>query len=265
MIWNKKKDGAENPGAETPAAQTTKAPVLFLQKNWKWIVPVVCVVIAGGVFLLKPKSANTTAVDPSYLEASPEVRDVSNTLSGTGTLNPANTYTVKSLVEGKVLTGEFEEGAMVLRAKIDMASSNMHFRDPIMYRIIKHPHHRTGEKWKVYPMYDFAHGQSDYFEGVTHSICTLEFVPHRPLYEYFVKELADETPPGSGCFPKEFFGETLRAEADKQKEKGCLLYKQKEPDPGGQQLRLSKRQPLVHPIFWPSEVLLCEACPEGAV
>ncbi len=89
--------------------------------------------------------------------------------------------------------GEFEEGSRVLRAKIDMASSNMHFRDPIMYRIIKHPHHRTGTTWKVYPMYDFAHGQSDYFEGVTHSICTLEFVPHRPLYDYFVDELADET------------------------------------------------------------------------
>lgn len=89
--------------------------------------------------------------------------------------------------------GEFEEGSRVLRAKIDMASSNMHFRDPIMYRIIKHPHHRTGTTWKVYPMYDFAHGQSDYFEGVTHSICTLEFVPHRPLYEYFVKELADDS------------------------------------------------------------------------
>ena len=89
--------------------------------------------------------------------------------------------------------GEFEEGSRVLRAKIDMASPNMHFRDPIMYRIIKTPHHRTGPKWKVYPMYDFAHGQSDYFEGVTHSICTLEFVPHRPLYEYFVKELADDT------------------------------------------------------------------------
>ena len=89
--------------------------------------------------------------------------------------------------------GEFEEGACVLRAKIDMASSNMHFRDPIMYRIIKHPHHRTGTTWKVYPMYDFAHGQSDYFEGVTHSICTLEFVPHRPLYDYFIDELADET------------------------------------------------------------------------
>ena len=89
--------------------------------------------------------------------------------------------------------GEFEEGRFVLRAKIDMASPNMHFRDPIMYRIIKHPHHRTGTKWNVYPMYDFEHGQSDYFEGVTHSICTLEFEVHRPLYEYFVKELADES------------------------------------------------------------------------
>ena len=89
--------------------------------------------------------------------------------------------------------GEFEEGRFVLRAKIDMASPNMHFRDPIMYRIIKHPHHRTGTKWNVYPMYDFAHGQSDYFEGVTHSICTLECEVHRPLYEYFVKELADDS------------------------------------------------------------------------
>lgn len=92
--------------------------------------------------------------------------------------------------------GEFEEGAMILRAKIDMAHSNMHFRDPIIYRIIKHPHHRTGRKWNVYPMYDFAHGQSDYFEGVTHSICTLEFVVHRPLYDYFIdryKELCDES------------------------------------------------------------------------
>ena len=87
--------------------------------------------------------------------------------------------------------GEFEEGSRVLRARIDMSSPNMHFRDPIMYRIIKYPHHRTGNKWNVYPMYEFAHGQSDYFEGVTHSICTLEFVPHRPLYDYFVRELAD--------------------------------------------------------------------------
>jgi glutaminyl-tRNA synthetase len=97
-------------------------------------------------------------------------------------------------------TGEIEEGAMVLRAKIDMANPNMHFRDPIIYRVVKHPHHRTGTKWKAYPMYDFAHGQSDFFEGVTHSLCTLEFVVHRPLYNLFVdwlkegKDLEDNRP-----------------------------------------------------------------------
>lgn len=91
----------------------------------------------------------------------------------------------------KMNTGEIPEGAMVLRAKIDMANPNMHFRDPIIYRIINKEHHRTGTKWKVYPMYDFAHGQSDYFEGVTHSVCTLEFVPHRPLYDYFIDELKE--------------------------------------------------------------------------
>ena len=91
--------------------------------------------------------------------------------------------------------GEFEEGSRVLRAKIDMSSPNMHFRDPIMYRIIKTPHHRTGTTWKVYPMYDFAHGQSDYFEGVTHSICTLEFVVHRPLYVFFVDDPAASSSP----------------------------------------------------------------------
>lgn len=88
--------------------------------------------------------------------------------------------------------GEIEEGKMVLRAKIDMANPNMHFRDPIIYRIITtHPHHRTGRRWNVYPMYDFAHGQSDYFEGVTHSICTLEFVVHRPLYDWFIDQFAE--------------------------------------------------------------------------
>ncbi len=88
--------------------------------------------------------------------------------------------------------GKVEDGKMVLRAKIDMASPNMHFRDPIMYRIITtHPHHRTGWKWKVYPMYDFAHGQSDYFEGVTHSLCTLEFEVHRPLYDWFIDQFAE--------------------------------------------------------------------------
>lgn len=112
-----------------------------------------------------------------------------------GTESPYRNRSVEENLDlfQRMNAGEFDEGARVLRAKIDMASPNMHFRDPIMYRIIKHPHHRTGTTWKVYPMYDFAHGQSDYFEGVTHSICTLEFVPHRPLYEYFVKELADES------------------------------------------------------------------------
>ena len=93
-------------------------------------------------------------------------------------------------------TPEAVEGSMVLRAKIDMANANMHFRDPIIYRIIQIPHHRTGTKWHAYPMYDFAHGQSDFFEGVTHSICTLEFVPHRPLYDLFIdylKEMRGET------------------------------------------------------------------------
>lgn len=85
--------------------------------------------------------------------------------------------------------GEFEEGSHVLRAKIDMASPNMHMRDPVIYRIIKRAHHRTGDKWNVYPMYDFAHGQSDYFEGITHSLCTLEFEVHRPLYDWFVEHL----------------------------------------------------------------------------
>ena len=89
----------------------------------------------------------------------------------------------------KMNSGEIPEGAMVLRAKIDMASSNMHFRDPLMYRVINsHPHHRTGWTWKAYPMYDYAHGQSDYFEGVTHSLCTLEFEVHRPLYDWFIDQ-----------------------------------------------------------------------------
>lgn len=100
----------------------------------------------------------------------------------------------------KMNSGEIEEGAMVLRAKIDMKNPNMHFRDPIIYRVVKHPHPHTGTKWKAYPMYDFAHGESDFFEGVTHSLCTLEFVVHRPLYNLFIdwlkegKDLEDNRP-----------------------------------------------------------------------
>ena len=91
----------------------------------------------------------------------------------------------------KMNTGEVPEGQMVLRAKIDMAAPNMHMRDPIIYRVIHIPHHRTGTQWKAYPMYDFAHGESDYFEGVTHSLCTLEFEVHRPLYDWFLDQLAN--------------------------------------------------------------------------
>jgi glutaminyl-tRNA synthetase len=89
----------------------------------------------------------------------------------------------------RMKTGEFEDGSRTLRAKIDMASPNMHMRDPIIYRIKKAHHHRTGDDWSIYPMYDFAHGQSDSIEKVTHSICTLEFVPHRPLYDWFIEQL----------------------------------------------------------------------------
>jgi glutaminyl-tRNA synthetase len=89
----------------------------------------------------------------------------------------------------RMRAGEFPEGARVLRANIDMASPNMHMRDPILYRIIYASHHRTGDTWCIYPMYDFAHGQSDSIEGITHSICTLEFEVHRPLYDWFIKEL----------------------------------------------------------------------------
>ncbi len=95
-------------------------------------------------------------------------------------------------------SGNMEPGKMVLRAKIDMASDNMHFRDPIIYRVLNIPHWRTGNKWNAYPMYDFTHGQCDYWEGVTHSLCTLEFEPHRPLYDLFVdwaKEVAGDDKP----------------------------------------------------------------------
>ncbi|MGD9928681.1 MAG: glutamine--tRNA ligase/YqeY domain fusion protein [Mangrovibacterium sp.] len=91
----------------------------------------------------------------------------------------------------RMKAGEFNEGDRVLRAKIDMASPNMHMRDPIIYRIMKTPHHRTGDEWCIYPMYDFAHGQCDFWEGITHSICTLEFEVHRPLYDWFIDQLMD--------------------------------------------------------------------------
>ena len=127
-------------------------------------------------------------------QTSEQIAQQKGTPTTPGTNSPYRDRSVEENLDlfERMNAGEFEEGH-VLRAKIDMASSNMHFRDPIIYRIIKTPHWRTGNQWNVYPMYDFAHGQSDYFEGVTHSICTLEFVPHRDLYDYFVHELAGES------------------------------------------------------------------------
>lgn len=93
----------------------------------------------------------------------------------------------------KMKNGEFDEGTMSLRAKIDMTSPNMNMRDPVMYRILKRPHHRTGDKWKIYPMYDWAHGESDYIEQISHSLCSLEFENHRPLYDWYLDQVYDET------------------------------------------------------------------------
>ncbi len=128
-------------------------------------------------------------------QSAEEIAQQKGTPTQPGTESPYRNRSIKENLDlfTRMNKGEFEEGSMVLRAKIDMTSPNMHMRDPIMYRIIKHPHHRTGNTWNVYPMYDFAHGQSDYFEGVTHSICTLEFEVHRPLYDWFVDELADDS------------------------------------------------------------------------
>lgn len=126
-------------------------------------------------------------------QTSEQIAEQKGTPTQPGTASPYRDRPVEENLElfYKMNTPEAEEGSMVLRAKLDMANANMHFRDPIMYRIIHTPHHRTGTKWHAYPMYDFAHGQSDYFEGVTHSICTLEFVPHRPLYDKFIDFLKE--------------------------------------------------------------------------
>ncbi len=124
-------------------------------------------------------------------QSAEEIAKQKGTPTVPGTESPFRNRPIEESLElfEKMNTGEIEEGKMVLRAKIDMASSNMHMRDPIIYRIIDIPHHRTGTEWKAYPMYDFAHGQSDFFEGVTHSLCTLEFEVHRPLYDWFLDQL----------------------------------------------------------------------------
>jgi glutaminyl-tRNA synthetase len=127
-------------------------------------------------------------VDDQSAEA---ISEQKGTVTQGGAVSPFRNRSVEENLDlfYRMNEGAYEEGSRVLRAKIDMASPNMHMRDPIIYRILKTPHHRTGEKWKVYPMYDFAHGECDYFEGITHSLCTLEFEIHRPLYDWFVDQL----------------------------------------------------------------------------
>ena len=120
-----------------------------------------------------------------------QMRDYRGTLTEPGKDSPYRERPASESLEllEQMKIGAIDEGSMTLRAKIDMASPNINMRDPVMYRIKKMPHHRTGDKWNIYPSYDFAHGQEDAIEGVTHSVCTLEFAANRPLYEWFTQNL----------------------------------------------------------------------------
>ena len=138
-----------------------------------------------AVQLIKKGKAYVDALNPE------QIREYRGTLSEPGRDSPYRNRPVEENLDlfERMQAGEFAEGERVLRAKIDMASGNLNLRDPVMYRILKLAHHRTGDKWCIYPMYDFTHGQSDSLERITHSICTLEFEDHRPLYDWFLKEL----------------------------------------------------------------------------
>ncbi|NNE09847.1 MAG: glutamine--tRNA ligase [Gemmatimonadetes bacterium] len=120
-----------------------------------------------------------------------EIREHRGTLTEPGRPSPYRDRTIEENLDifKRMRAGEFEDGSKVLRAKIDMASGNINMRDPVLYRILRAHHHRTGDAWCIYPMYDFAHGQSDSIEGISHSNCTLEFADHRPLYDWFLDQL----------------------------------------------------------------------------
>jgi glutaminyl-tRNA synthetase len=149
----------------------------YFEQLYKWAVQII-------------KAGNAYVDDQS----ADQIAGQKGTPTVPGTESPYRNRSVEENLQlfERMKNGEFEEGTKVLRARIDMASSNMHLRDPLMYRILKKPHHRTGDKWCIYPMYDYAHGQSDYIEGVTHSICTLEFEVHRPLYYWFLDQVYEE-------------------------------------------------------------------------
>ncbi len=139
-------------------------------------------------FAIKLIQKGLAYVDDSTAE---EIAALKGTPTEPGKASPFRSRSIEENLElfGQMKNGEFQEGAKVLRAKIDMSSPNMHLRDPLLYRIKFAHHHRTGNAWCIYPMYDFAHGQSDSLEGITHSICTLEFIPHRPLYDWCINQL----------------------------------------------------------------------------
>ncbi|MFB3430160.1 MAG: glutamine--tRNA ligase/YqeY domain fusion protein [Phycisphaerales bacterium] len=128
-----------------------------------------------------------------------QIRESRGTLKEPGTPSPHRDRSVEENLDlfEKMRTGEFPDGSKVLRAKIDMASPNINLRDPVMYRVLNAHHHRTGDAWHIYPMYDWAHGIEDSIEGITHSICTLEFEDHRPLYDWFIEAINEERGPGS--------------------------------------------------------------------
>ncbi len=138
-------------------------------------------------------------------QSAEEIAGQKGTPTTPGTESPYRNRSVEENLElfEKMKSGEFEEGECVLRAKIDMASPNMHLRDPLMYRILKKEHHRTGDKWCIYPMYDYAHGQSDFVEAITHSVCTLEFEVHRPLYNWFLEQIVEGVEPKPEILPRQ--------------------------------------------------------------
>jgi len=160
----------------------------YFEQLYEWAV----LLIKNGKAYVDDQSAN-------------EIAAQKGTPTAPGTESPNRNRNVEenlALFE-RMRKGEFKNGERVLRAKIDMASPNMHMRDPLMYRIIHAHHHRTGDKWCIYPMYDFAHGQGDFIESISHSICTLEFEVHRPLYEWFLNAIVEALPEKPAVVPRQ--------------------------------------------------------------
>ncbi|MCL2074141.1 MAG: glutamine--tRNA ligase/YqeY domain fusion protein [Marinilabiliaceae bacterium] len=180
---------------DTEYTDSIKEDILWLGFKWegdeKYASDYFEQLYEWAVLLIKQGKAYVDELSPE------EIASQKGTPTEPGTESPFRNRSIEdnlSLFQ-KMKNGEFKEGEKILRAKIDMASPNMHLRDPIMYRIIHKPHHRTGNKWCIYPMYDYTHGQSDFIEGITHSLCTLEFEVHRPLYDWYLDQILENEPP----------------------------------------------------------------------